>query len=225
MDTLRIVDADATHLRAGAHLLAAALGFAEGDAIPAWMMQTAVACGGIALAALDGDALVGFSFALPTDDRALFSCGLAVRPSHRGARVGHRLKLAQRERALGRGITRIRWTADPLAAHALSIYLSGLGARLSAYEPALYAVVRPAPVEPDDVIIDWPLVGAHAAGAATTGVEIPFAYEQLPDDERLRWRLRVRERMCRVLDDGLVGTGVRFDRATRRSWVMFGRAA
>jgi predicted GNAT superfamily acetyltransferase len=226
MDDIVIRDAEPGDLCAGAALLAASLEFSDRDAIPAWLMQTAVACGGIALAAVAGGELAGFSFALPADDRTLFSCGLAVAPAHRGARLGHRLKLAQRERALGRGVTTIRWTADPLAAHALSVYLSGLGARLDAYEPGLYADVRPAPVPPDDVVIDWPLLGAPAFDPATVRrVEIPFAHAALADGDRLAWRLRVRDRMCRALDAGLVGTGVQFDRRARRSWVLFARPA
>ena len=226
MDEIVIRDAEPADLRAGAALLAGSLGFADRDAIPAWLMQTAAGCGGIALAAVAGRELAGFSFALPADDRTLFSCGLAVTPSRRGEGLGRRLKLAQRERALGRGLTRIRWTADPLAATALSVYLSGLGARLDAYEPELYADVRPAPVPPDDVVIDWHLLGAPAFDPATVRtVEIPFAHAALHEPERLAWRLRVRDRMCRALDAGLVGTGVQFDRATRRSWVLFARTA
>jgi predicted GNAT superfamily acetyltransferase len=39
---------------------------------------------------------------------------LAVRPAYRNADVGYKLKLAQRERVLAQGITRITWTFDPL---------------------------------------------------------------------------------------------------------------
>lgn len=224
MQTIEIRDAGPAEVVAGAELLAAALGFAARDAIPAWFIQTAVSCGGVALSALDGERVVGFSFAIPADDGALFSCGLAVAPSHRGQRLARRLKLAQRERALARGVASIRWTADPLSAPALAVYLSGLGARLDAYEPELYASVRPARVPPDDVVIRWELHGAGAVDPyAGTAVEIPFPGAELPPEQHRRWRLRVRERMCRALDEGMVGTGVSFDRRARRCWVLFAR--
>jgi GNAT superfamily N-acetyltransferase len=219
---VEIRDAAGTELIAGADLLARSLGFAERDAIPAWLMQTTVECGGLALGAFRDGVLGGFSYALPCSDWELFSCGLAVVPEWRGLGIGRRLKLAQRERALRDGRTRIRWTADPLSARALTLYLAGLGARLTAYGAELYAAVRPAAVPPDDVVIDWPLERpAPAGGRPAARVEIPFDHTSLSDAERLEWRLRVRRAMCRALDSGAVGTGVAVDRAARRCWVLF----
>ena len=39
---------------------------------------------------------------------------LAVKPEYRNGDVGYKLKLAQRERVLAQGLTRITWTFDPL---------------------------------------------------------------------------------------------------------------
>jgi predicted GNAT superfamily acetyltransferase len=216
---MAIRDADGAELVAGCALLARALDFADRDAVAPWLVQTAAACGGLALGAFAGERLAGFSFALPAAGGELFSCGLAVEPSWRGRGVGRALKLAQRERALGLGCTRIRWTADPLSAPALGLYLAGLGARLIAYEPELYAAVRPAAA--DDVVIDWPLAAAPAASGSASRVEIPFERGSLDAAELRRWRLRVRHDMTRVLDGGAVGTGVAVDRAARRAWVVF----
>jgi predicted GNAT superfamily acetyltransferase len=214
-------DASGAELVAGCALLARALEFAERDAVAPWLVQTAAGCGGLALGAFAGERLIGFSFALPAAGGELFSCGLAVDPAWRGRGVGRALKLAQRERALAHGCTRIRWTADPLSAPALGLYLSGLGARLVAYEPELYAAVRPAPVAPDDVVIDWPLASAAAMSGSASRVEIPFDRRSLDSAELRRWRLRVRNDMVGVLASGAVGTGVAVDRATRRAWVVF----
>jgi predicted GNAT superfamily acetyltransferase len=214
--------AHGAELVAGSRLLAGSLGFEARDAIPPWLMQTGVAAGGLALGAFDGDRLAGFSFALPAEDGTLFSCGLAVAPEARGGGVGRRLKLAQREWALARGVERIRWTAEPLSAVALTLYLSGLGARLASYEPRLYADVRPARVPPDDVVIDWDLRAApRPAAREERRVEIPLDHRALGMGDLGAWRRRVRGEMCRALDAGLTGTAVALDRGARRAWVLF----
>jgi predicted GNAT superfamily acetyltransferase len=221
---IEIRSASGAELAAGASLLASSLRFGESDAIPAWLMQTTVECGALALGAFLDDVLGGFSYAIPDGERALFSCGLAVLPEWRGQGVGRRLKLAQREHALRQGRTHIRWTADPLAAAPLTLYLLRLGAQLTAYRAELYAATRPATVPPDDVVIDWPLDGGVRAGRRSAQrVEVPFDHSALGDEELLRWRLRVRRAMSLALDAGAVGTGVAVDRGTRRCWVLFER--
>jgi predicted GNAT superfamily acetyltransferase len=215
--TFAVREATGSELVGGCALLARALEFSDRDAIAPWLVQTAAGCGGLALGAFAGERLIGFSFALLAACDELFSCGLAVEPAWRGRGVGRALKLAQRERALRLGIARIRWTADPLSAPALGLYLSGLGARLVAYEPELYAVVRPG--AGDDVVIEWPLAPAAVAPGSASRVEIPL---DRPDGAELRrWRRRVRNDMTRVLDSGAVGTGVAVDSAARRAWVVF----
>jgi predicted GNAT superfamily acetyltransferase len=222
---IEIRSASGAELAAGAALLASSLGFGERDAIPAWLMQTTVECGALALGAFRDDVLGAFSYAIPDGDRALFSCGLAVLPEWRGQGVGRRLKLAQREHALLEGRSQIRWTADPLAAAPLTLYLRGLGARLTSYRAELYAATRPAAVPPDDVVIEWPLRGAARAGRGPAQrVEVPFDHMSLGDEDvLLRWRIRVRRAMSRALEAGAVGTGMAVDRRTRRCWVLFER--
>jgi predicted GNAT superfamily acetyltransferase len=221
---VEIRSANGAELAAGAALLADSLGFGDRDAIPAWIMQTTLDCGGIALGAFRGEVLGGFSYAIPCGEQALFSCGLAVLPEWRGQGVGRRLKLAQRDQALRQGCTHIRWTADPLSAAALTLYLSGLGARLTEYRAELYAATRPAPVPPDDVVIDWMLRGdTRYGGRSAQRIEVPFDHTALGEQERLRWRLRVRSAMRRALDEGAIGTGMAVDRAARRCWVLFER--
>jgi GNAT superfamily N-acetyltransferase len=226
MTEIDVRDAEGEDLIAGSGLLARALGFGERDALPPWLIQTAVGCGGVALAAFRDRELVGFSFAIPSGDGALFSCGLAVDPACRGRGVGRTLKLAQRERALRYGRTRIRWTADPLSAQALALYLPGLGARLTAYGTELYSRVRPSAVPADDVTIDWPLLGAERCERSPAAcVEVPFDHRALAAPELLDWRVRVRRAMTRALDRGAVGTGVALDRAARRAWILFSEPA
>lgn len=223
MSQIEVRDARDAELVAGCALLARSLAFSERDALPPWLVQTSAAHGGIALAALEGDRVVGFSFALPGHARELFSCGLAVDPACRGRGVGRHLKLAQRERALAIGATVIRWTADPLSARALSLYLGGLGARLTAYEPALYAAVRDTAIPPDDVMIEWPLTERPLPGPPAARIEIPLDAPALSIAERRRWRFDVRRAMAPELGRGAVGTDVAIDAG--RAWVLFREAA
>jgi predicted GNAT superfamily acetyltransferase len=226
MPDFQVRAAHGRELVEGCALLARALAFSDRDALPPWLVQTSAASGGLALGAFDGARLVGFSFALAGTGGELFSCGLAVDPGCRGRGVGRRLKLAQREHALAQGATAIRWTADPLSAPALALYLGALRARLVAYAPELYAEVRPGPVTPDDVVIEWPLVTpAPEAGGPARRVEIPLERRALADGELLGWRLDVRRAMTTALARGGVGTDVAVDRAGGRAWVLFRETA
>ena len=225
MTDVQIRDARGGELVAGCALLATSLGFGPRDALPPWLVQTAAASGGIALGAFHEAALVGFSVAIPAEPDALFSCGLAVEPAQRGRGVGRRLKLAQRERALASGRSVIRWTAEPLAAAALGLYLSGLGAQLVDYGADLYGEVRPSDLPQDDVTIEWRLTGEpRGNGRAAASVEVPFDHRRLSGGELSRWRMQVRGAMSRALERGNVGTGVALDRASRRAWVLFSDA-
>ena len=218
MTDVEIRDARGGDLVAGCELLADSLGFGARDALPPWLVQSV----GIALGAFRDAELVGFSVAIPAEPDALFSCGLAVASAHRGKGIGRRLKLAQRERALASGRTVIRWTAEPLAAAPLGLYLAGLGARLVDYGPGLYDEVRPSEIPQDDVTIEWRLTGPPPANNRSgASVEVPFDHRELGAAELAEWRLRVRRAMSRALGCGSVGTGVAVDRASRRAWVLF----
>ena len=87
------------------------------DIVPLTEMVAVRDSGGQLIGAFAGDELVGFvyGFVAMEGGRTLHhSHLLAVKPSFRGADVGYRLKLAQRERVLAQGLTRITWTFDPL---------------------------------------------------------------------------------------------------------------
>jgi len=201
---IAIVEPRRDQLLPAARLLGAVLGFEPADAVPPWLMLTAAECGGLVLVACSGDELIGASFAIHgVRDRVpfLFSCGLAVAPGFRRRGVGRALKLEQRRQALRRGIEVIRWTADPLNGPGLALYLSGLGARLTAYHSELYAGLRAGDDVPqDDVEIEWRL-GGGPVRAAAAGTVVKVA----SDGDRLARRLQVREAMTAALADGGVG--------------------
>ncbi len=89
----------------------------------------------------DPDALVGASIAfLGTHPGGVHIhshiTGVEATHQHRG--VGAALKLAQRDWALARGITEVRWTFDPLVARNAFFNLTKLGARGTAYFVDVY---------------------------------------------------------------------------------------
>ena len=217
MGDVIIRDARGEELVAGLELLRASLGFKAADGIPAWLALTTTEAGGLALGAFARRRLIGFSYALPAlrpGAPHLFSCGLAVTPERRGQGVGRRLKLAQRDRARSLGVDRIRWTADPLAAPALTLYLSGLGARLVGYRAGMFDAVRA--TSNDDVEIDWHVGEPPAARPLDVRVEIPFD----PTCRSPAWRSSVRRQMSSMLAEGLVGIGV--EAQGHRRFVRFG---
>ena len=137
-------------------------GYSDGDVIPRRVFLVAQKIGGQVLGAFDnqlpgapenGDAacMVGFALALPgmkTGDNSrtskpesyLHSHMLAVRESYRNQNIGARLKLAQREEALSRGIQRIEWTFDPLEIKNAFLNIHKLGAIIRRYEVDFYGV-------------------------------------------------------------------------------------
>ena len=89
-------------------------GMTDRDIVPLTEMVAVRDSGGQLIGAFDGGGLVGFVYGFVAMERGRtvhHSHLLAVEPSHRGADVGYRLKLAQRERVLAQGITRMTWRA------------------------------------------------------------------------------------------------------------------
>jgi predicted GNAT superfamily acetyltransferase len=87
------------------------------DIVPLTQLVAARHAGGQLIGARDGQTLIGFVYGfvgLEHGRTIHHSHMLAVRPAYRNGNVGYKLKLAQRERVLAQGITRITWTFDPL---------------------------------------------------------------------------------------------------------------
>jgi predicted GNAT superfamily acetyltransferase len=87
------------------------------DVTPLTMFVAAKQVGAVLIGAYDDASLVGFVYSFPGHENGHLthhSHMLAVRPSYRSRNLGYKLKLAQRERVLARGIDRITWTFDPL---------------------------------------------------------------------------------------------------------------
>jgi predicted GNAT superfamily acetyltransferase len=93
-------------------------GFEEIELLPLRLFVVALKVGGQVFGAFDGQRMIGFCLAIPGlkpgGKSYLHSHMLGVLPEYRDAKVGKRLKLAQRDEALSRGIDLIEWTFDPL---------------------------------------------------------------------------------------------------------------
>jgi predicted GNAT superfamily acetyltransferase len=87
--------------------------------------------------------MVGFAMSMPGIlDRKpyLHSHMLAVQPGYRDSGIGRRLKLAQRNEALLRGIQKMEWTFDPLEIKNAYLNIVRLGAIIHSYTPNFYGV-------------------------------------------------------------------------------------
>ena len=93
-------------------------GFEEIELLPLRLFVVATKVGGQAFGAFDEKRMIGFCLAIPGlkpgGKSYLHSHMLGVLPEYQNAGMGRKLKLAQREDALARGIDLIEWTFDPL---------------------------------------------------------------------------------------------------------------
>jgi predicted GNAT superfamily acetyltransferase len=129
-------------------------GFEDQDVLPRRALVVARNIGGQVIGAFDTSqpgtspegetgSLVGFAVALPGLAQGrpyLHSHMLGVLPHYRNRGIGRRLKLAQREDALARGITHMEWTFDPLEIKNAFLNIAKLGAVVRRYTPNLYGV-------------------------------------------------------------------------------------
>ena len=107
----------AAQMRAVEELQKQVWGLPDLDVVPLSHLVAAQAAGGVLLAAFDRQILVGFVYGFISYEHGQMthhSHMLAVKPSYRNFHLGHKLKLAQRERVLAQGITIMTWTFDPL---------------------------------------------------------------------------------------------------------------
>jgi len=116
-------------------------GFSDRDVVPTDQLLIAKEVGGLLIGAFAGKTIVGFAYALLSieQNRLQFhSHMLAVKADYRNLGLGYKLKLAQRERALTRGITRMTWTFDPLQCMNAHFNLAKLGVVSDRYKINFY---------------------------------------------------------------------------------------
>lgn len=192
--------------------------------------------GALVAGAFAGGEMLGFLFGFPTATPGLqHSHRLAVSPRARGLGLGARMKWFQRDWCLARGITRVRWTYDPLRAINAGLNIGVLGATARDYLVDYYGPMPGinAGLPSDRVMAVWqlddPRVAARAAGQvpALTGsfteVPIPADFDGLlarDPQSALAARLALRHRLQAAFGAGERIAG--FDRA-RHSYQISGR--
>jgi predicted GNAT superfamily acetyltransferase len=152
------------------------------DMVPPVVFTITVKRGAILLGAFDEhDHMVGFCYSLVgrrERDRKLlqWSHMTGVLPGHRGG-LGHRLKLAQRERALELGYDLIEWTYDPLQAMNAHLNITKLGCVAEEYHRNVYgestsALHKGTPT--DRLVAQWHIAAPHVARRLESTPELRF---------------------------------------------------
>lgn len=116
-------------------------GLDDRDLTPLSVFIATKEVGAILIGAFDEDALVGFVYGFvgyENERLVIHSHMLAVKPAYRNFNLGYKLKLAQRERALAKGIGRITWTFDPLQSLNAHFNFGKLGVISDAYKVNFY---------------------------------------------------------------------------------------
>ena len=97
--------------------------------------------GGFTLGAFSGAELVGFVLSVAAffgNEQFFYSHMAAVKNGFQSSGIGARLKWAQRDEALMRGVKFIKWTFQPVQARNAHFNLEKLGAIIKSYEPNYY---------------------------------------------------------------------------------------
>lgn len=174
-------------------------GYEGNDVIPRRAFVVARHVGGQVIGAFEpeGGELVGFAMALPgvkhgepgksgVPEAYLHSHMLAVEADWRNAGLGQRLKLAQRDEALGRGLDLMEWTFDPLEGKNAFLNLSRLGVVVRRYLPDFYGVSSSRlqnGLPTDRLLAEWYLDSSRVAsriageGQASGPIPIPVEFE------------------------------------------------
>ncbi|HUK51705.1 MAG TPA: acetyltransferase [Candidatus Binatia bacterium] len=148
------------------------------EVVPAALIRVVAETGGQVLGAFEGGRMIGFTFALAACRvqgggllTFLHSHMTAVLPEYQNLGIGRRLKLFQREEALGRGIRLVEWTFDPFELRNAYFNVMRLGAVMRRYLPNLYGITTSplhSGIPTDRLVAEWyldsPRVAAAAAG-------------------------------------------------------------
>lgn len=125
-----------------------AWGFVDIDVVPGNALHAVVKSGGHVLGAYSPDGtLAAFALAFAAFDAVtlkpyLLSHMVAVSPSLQSKSIGYLIKLAQKEDALKRGISIIKWTYDPLISKNANLNIRKLGARIYKFNLNEYGILK-----------------------------------------------------------------------------------
>lgn len=201
---------------------------ADIDLVPVSMFVVIAHTGGQVLGAFAGGRMVGFTLAMAARREGrifLHSHMTAVLEEYRDHGVGRRLKLFQREDALGRGIDLVEWTFDPLELKNAYFNIERLGAVVREFLPNAYGITS-SPLHgilpTDRLVAQWwlrsPRVTARVAvetgkrnpSSRTARIAVPRNIGELRKNapqEAAQVQTSVREQFLDWLGRGYVVTG------------------
>lgn len=116
-------------------------GMGDREVVPIMNLIAVKESGGALIGAFDGDTMVGFAYGFGGCEHgrmSLHSHMAAVKAEYRNFNLGYRLKLAQREHALAKGLTLMTWTFDPLQSLNAHFNFSKLGVVCDSYRINFY---------------------------------------------------------------------------------------
>jgi len=139
------------------------------------LIATTHAGGMLHVAETTGGQAVGFAYAFPAlrgGVAHLHSDMTAVLPEHQQRGLGLRLKWAQRDEALSRGIGLMTWTFDPLQARNANLNLRRLGASATEFLENLYGVTTSSlhhGLPTDRLLVRWDLAAPRVQELSAQG--------------------------------------------------------
>jgi predicted GNAT superfamily acetyltransferase len=194
--------------------------FDPAELVPVHVFAAVAKSGGQVLGAFDNtDAQVGFALAFPAfrnDRRYLHSHMVAVLPEYQDRGIGRKLKLAQRDEALERGIDLIEWTFDPLETRNAHFNIALLGAIVRHYIPDLYGASssplhRGLPT--DRLLAEWRLNSPRVCGALRgdfanhSGRRVEIDVPSMAGEVTAEAQARIRDKFTSWFSRGYAVTG------------------
>ncbi len=206
--------------------------FEDADLVPLRMFVVADKIGGQVIGAFAGETLVGYAFSVPgtrNGNAYLHSHMLAVHEAYRNAGLGRRMKLAQRDDALKRGIDLIEWTFDPLEiknAYLNVVKLGAIARRYSVNHYGFSSSVLHRGLPTDRLVAEWwvrsrRVTELHESGKAPIAqiekrIEVPgqiYAWRASESDleKAAQVQKRNREEFLKAFSQGLAVLGYERD--------------
>jgi predicted GNAT superfamily acetyltransferase len=205
--------------------------YAAMDTVPDQIFVVAKKTGGQVMAAYDRDTPVGFALAFAAAREGLtylHSHMVGVVDGYQNRGVGRRLKLAQRDDALERGINLIEWTFDPLQLKNAHFNIERLGAIVRHYIPNLYGRTSSplhAGLPTDRLVAEWwvrsrrveDVLGGlqREANANCERIAIPANIREICRNEPQaaeKIQTSVREQFLTQIADGRAAIGFEFNK-------------
>jgi predicted GNAT superfamily acetyltransferase len=212
--------------------------FSDEDALPVRLFIVCRRIGGQIFGAFDGEEIIGFCVALPGlkagGGNYLHSNMLGVRDKYRDHGLGRRLKQAQRDDAMTRGIGLIEWTFDPLETRNARFNIENLAVICRRFYVNTYGISSSqlqAGLPTDRLVAEWHLDSARVKERifrqepekrerAYVLVELPLDVGKLKSENSksaLQVQLEFRQQLLELLDQDYCVTRFEIDQGCQKA--------